>query len=387
MSRFSKTTSIDFQQFGEVFSETTEKNALSEHRKYITVSSHHSDHLYKATNNTCFRVKEGIAAVAVTENLETKPRAYVIHRVCRLYSGTYYCFLSISDKAKIEVTSLSTKQYAVEDFSVTPIRSSIQVNQILGDYFVVRGPHYVFPGETHQFWEITYVDTGKLFTRIDDREFVVGAHQMLLYAPNQHHSQYTADFTCSYLTVVFDMDIQKENAELLKNKVFDVSQKEADLLSNFNKLKNTDSIFSADLSTSLIQLFIVSILAGESKKNSCNHINTIMQTKYQNELLGEIALYIQENIYTPITVKDICYKYAISRSLLQGLFKNNLGITPKQYITDLKFFKAKQMIKESSYSISEIARICGFSSIHYFSRDFKKRYGFTPTEYAKSIGE
>ena len=112
---------------------------------------------------------------------------------------------------------------------------------------------------------------------------------------------------------------------------------------------------------------------------------TKMQQKYDNELLGEIALYIQENIYSQINVEDICYHFSISRSTIQTLFIKNLNVSPKQYISDLKFAKAKQMIKDSTYSISEIARICGFSSIHYFSRVFKEKYGVTPTSYAKSI--
>ena len=112
-----------------------------------------------------------------------------------------------------------------------------------------------------------------------------------------------------------------------------------------------------------------------------------MQQKYDNELLDEIALYIQENIYSDINVEDICVHFSLSRSSLQTLFAKNLNVSPKQYISDLKFAKAKYMIKESAYSISEIARICGFSSIHYFSRVFKEKYGVTPTSYAKSIGE
>ena len=54
-------------------------------------------------------------------------------------------------------------------------------------------------------------------------------------------------------------------------------------------------------------------------------------------------------------------------------------------VKDAKSPKAKQMIKNSTYSISEISRMCGFSSIHYFSRKFKEKYGVTPTSYAKSI--
>lgn len=388
MSRFKKTTNIDFQQFGEIFTETTEKNSVCENRTYINVDSGTSDHLYKAGINTCFRVKEGIAAVAVTDNLKTEPRIYVIHRICRLYPGVFFCFLALSKSAVIEVTPFdSCEEYAMKPITVAPEASSIKVREILGDYYVVRGPNYLFPGETHQFWEITYVDTGELFSKVDNVEYCIKAHQLLFYAPNQQHTQNTTDSTYSYLTVVFDMEISKKDEKLLKNRVFDVNQKVAELLSSFNRLKNGDRAYTSDLSTSLIQLIVVLILSSTQDGNDYSHVNTMMQAKYQDELLGEIALYIQENIYTPITVKDICYRFALSRSSLQALFRNNLGTTPKKYISDLKFFKSKQLIKESSYSISEIARICGFSSIHYFSRDFKKRYGITPTEYARSLGE
>ncbi len=388
MSRFNKTTNIDFQQFGEIYTETTEKNSICKDRTYITVNSGTSDYLYKAGINTCFRVKEGIAAVAVTNDPDTEVKIYVIHRICRLYPGVFFCFLALSKNAVIEVTPFEIDvKYATKPFFAGPEESSIKVKEILGDYYVVRGPNYLFPGETHQFWEITYVDTGELFSKIDSVEYRIKAHQLLFYAPNQSHTQNTTDSTCSYLTVIFDMEISKEDEKLLKNKVFDINQKVAELLSYFNRLKNDDKAYISDLSTSLIQLIVVLILSSVHDKNDGSHVNTMMQAKYQDELLGEIALYIQENIYTPITVKDICYRFALSRSSLQALFRNNLGTTPKKYISDLKFFKSKQLIKESSYSISEIARICGFSSIHYFSRDFKKRYGITPTEYARSIGE
>ena len=116
--------------------------------------------------------------------------------------------------------------------------------------------------------------------------------------------------------------------------------------------------------------------------------NSLANTTYKSASLIKlaIALYIQENIYSQLNVEDICYHFSISRSTIQTLFLKNLNTTPKQYISDLKFAKAKQMIKDSTYSISEIARICGFSSIHYFSRVFKEKYGITPTSYAKSIG-
>ena len=113
--------------------------------------------------------------------------------------------------------------------------------------------------------------------------------------------------------------------------------------------------------------------------------STPMQQRFENELLNEIVIFINDSIYEQITIEEICLKFSISRSSLQTLFKNNLGVAPKQYISDLKLNKSKLLIKESVYTISEIASMMGFTSIHYFSRKFKQQFGITPTDYAKTI--
>jgi AraC-like DNA-binding protein len=78
-------------------------------------------------------------------------------------------------------------------------------------------------------------------------------------------------------------------------------------------------------------------------------------------------------------------KFSISRSSLQNLFRANLHISPKQYISNLKLSQAKQLIQEHTRTISEISDMLGFTSIHYFSRKFKLQYGVSPSDYSKSI--
>nr|WP_277613723.1 MULTISPECIES: helix-turn-helix transcriptional regulator [Terrisporobacter] len=87
----------------------------------------------------------------------------------------------------------------------------------------------------------------------------------------------------------------------------------------------------------------------------------------------------------PITIEDICNKFAISRSSLQTLFKNNLNTTPKKYVSELKLAKSKLLIKENKYTISEIAFMLGFSSIHYFSRAFTQHFDISPSEYSQTV--
>ena len=96
-------------------------------------------------------------------------------------------------------------------------------------------------------------------------------------------------------------------------------------------------------------------------------------------------MYINYNYHQPLTVAQICQNFSISRSFLQQLFNKNLGVAPKQYIASVKLKKAKILIKENKYTISEISEKLGFTSIHYFSRAFKKEFNISPSEYAKSI--
>lgn len=106
---------------------------------------------------------------------------------------------------------------------------------------------------------------------------------------------------------------------------------------------------------------------------------------YQDELLEQILAYIDKTIYEPITVSEICQKFSLSRSSLQILFNENLEQPPKKYISELKLEKSRQMICEGKYTISEIALMLSFNSIHYFSRAFTQKYGMAPSEYAKTL--
>ena len=101
--------------------------------------------------------------------------------------------------------------------------------------------------------------------------------------------------------------------------------------------------------------------------------------------LERILAYIDETIYEPITIAEICQKFSMSRSSLQSLFKENMDMPPKKYINELKLEKSRQMICENRYTISEIALMLGFNSIHYFSRAFTQKYNMAPSEYAKTI--
>ena len=75
---------------------------------------------------------------------------------------------------------------------------------------------------------------------------------------------------------------------------------------------------------------------------------------------------------------------------LRKLFKKEMGMTPLEYMTQMRMKKAEMMLTAmwgSDYSVAEIGELCGFEDSLYFSRVFKKHFGCSPSVFAKSKGE
>ena len=77
--------------------------------------------------------------------------------------------------------------------------------------------------------------------------------------------------------------------------------------------------------------------------------------------------------------------YFLLRKRYEGLFRKNMQISPGEYIRRIKLQESKQMIRENNLNFTEIAAQLHYSTVHHFSRQFKEKFGITPTEYAKSV--
>jgi len=101
------------------------------------------------------------------------------------------------------------------------------------------------------------------------------------------------------------------------------------------------------------------------------------------EWLGITTRYIRDNLDKKLKAKTIASLCGFSESYFCTLFKRSLGITLGQYCNNLRYFKAIDLMENTELNMTQIAESLGFSSIHYFSRFFKKMSGFSPTEYTK----
>ncbi len=73
----------------------------------------------------------------------------------------------------------------------------------------------------------------------------------------------------------------------------------------------------------------------------------------------------------------------ISYNYFKRLFRLKYNTTPHAYVTELRLERALELLSTNLYSITDIANMCGYTDIFYFSRVFKNRYGVPPGKYRK----
>ncbi|GAB4380310.1 MAG: AraC family transcriptional regulator [Elainellaceae cyanobacterium] len=100
----------------------------------------------------------------------------------------------------------------------------------------------------------------------------------------------------------------------------------------------------------------------------------------QHQLM-QVLEYINEHLHQDIKLADLAQLLDISQFHFSRLFKQSIGIAPYQYLLQQRIERAKQLLKQSDRTITEIAFLCGFNSHSHLSKQFRQVTGITPTAY------
>lgn len=378
---FIKTSNPAFKDFGDIIYDDMDFNLSHK----INLNNKFIDNLKLVTNDYTFiKVTKGVVMILVSFD-SNNIKSFIINRSLHIKKGIYFNLISISDEASVEVlTNTEFKSIKLDNpFNYSNISSSLDISEIYTKFYQEKGTNYNFSGEKHSYWELTYVDKGELLTTIDGVSYHLKQGDLIFYAPMQFHTQSTFEkISSSYLTINFKMNFN--HADLLCNKIFSLKRDSYFIVTKLIEELSNDNLYSNDLSLCYLKQLIIQMLR---LNNSHFHSKptTHMQQTYENELLNDILLYIDNNIYEKISVSTLCDHFCISTSMLHSLFRKNMNNTAKNYINELKLSKSKELIRNSTHTLSEISEMLGFSSIHYFSKKFKSYFNISPTEYSKSI--
>lgn len=375
-----RTTNIDFKAFGDVFYQLPAQ-ADPFTSSIITLYSKTFDRAFYSSSHCYITNLEGISMLYVSKDGQMF-ESFIMHRVVQIAPNTYFNIVPISSTSKIDM------RYKEEDLkqrmlkkpiTLNPIVPHLQINELLLAAYHVRKENYHGKGHIDQFYELIYIDQGKIHLLVDEHEYTLSEYDTIVIYPGQKHVIYTDEnISASYLVIDFQMNDSFEHP--LIDHIFHTDKRIYKILSRFMASLETNTLFDDELAIIYLKEVLLLLYQDQSVQNN---VKNPMSRHFENTLLNEIVVYIHNNIYAPLSVEELCDQFSISRSTIQGLFRAYLDTTPKQYISDLKLNEAKKMIMEHKYTISMISSHLGYTSIHYFSRKFKERFGQSPTEFAK----
>ncbi len=284
------------------------------------------------------------------------------------------------------------------------LEQPIVINKIVTIHYFEYMSDFKYPGESHDFWEILCVDKGELEVGADNNQFTLKKDQIIFHKPNEFHNLKANGIIAPNLFVISFL-CHSKYMQFFENKILYISETERNLIAQiiieakktftnqlndpyFEKLIRSDTIPFA--SEQLIKIYLETILIllfrrYNAKDQLDNIYSSTIKKKNDAETFHQILNYLNHNIKEHITIEQICKDNLIGRSGLQTLFSTKLNCGVIDYFTSLKIDMAKQLIRDNHMNFTQIADYLGYSSIHYFSRQFKNITGMTPSEYSSSI--
>lgn len=285
----------------------------------------------------------------------------------------------------------------------TNLRDDIKIEKIVSIHYFEYMNNFIFEGEAHNFWEFCCVDKGDVEVSADGVPHLLHKGEIIFHKPNEFHTLKANGKTAPNL-VVMSFHCSSSCMDFFRDRVLTITDEERSLLAQI--ITEARECFSSPLddpyllklerkepspfaSEQLIRIYLEQFLLQMCRRCQKKEyvLPPVKSIKKSNDLqiYDRVRLYLEAHLYEHISIESICRENLIGRSQLQKIFRERTNSGVINYFSKMKIDAAKQMIRESNLNFSQIAEKLGYTSVHYFSRQFKKVTGMSPSEYASSI--
>ncbi len=374
-----------FESFGKFYTEPVDPGKHNLSCREITASSRKMTQLFFFPCEVYIECPPGLARILIASAPDmTDLRTYPIRDYIRLAPGIYFNLIPLYTPLTWRLITPHAEPDTVQlpsPYTWQPVSVPFHVRRILDCWFTSDAKKSQLSKPSRKVYELIYVYEGTMEVSLPSGTYALQPHDLIIYRSNP--AEIHIGDGCSYLTAVF-ITGQRKSLHIL-NRTFHCTSEMQQILWKLLIESMENSYYTRTLMVCYLEETLLLLM---QFYESVNHKNLLTDNKSdQNDLLSEILAYMNKRIADPVTIEEICHEFYISRSSLQALFKTHLNTSPKNYLLNIKLQKSKELIRDNQYTISEIAYRLGFSSIHYFSRLFKKYFNTTPSAYARKISE
>ena len=255
-----------------------------------------------------------------------------------------------------------------------PVEILIKRSSNLTEKKAIFGLHW------HEHIELHYIISGVLEGTLDQKPYAVREGDLAVFNGNVLHSGFCSSKVNTFVIIFKMEDLAGEFAD--KKIVFQeiVSQDEfvkglmTDIYEEYERKEIGYLLVCKgkilQLITYLTRNYAKAIL---TEKEGLKHMKKL-------ERLNIVRQYIEQHYAEDITNGELAELIHLSEDRFNHLFKECLGVSPLQYMNEVRLDKAMQLVKCGRCSVTEVAEMVGFADYNYFGRLFRRKFGVTPTQ-------
>ena len=289
------------------------------------------------------------------------------------------------------------------------LQDSFSIDEIFSIHYFEYMSDFSFPGESHHFWEFISVDKGEAEITAGTETFLLRKNEIAFHHPDQFHAV-KATGTIAPNLIVISFSCESEAMDFFRHKILKIDETERNLLADIiieakrcfkSRLndpyleyleKKEPEVFGSEQMIRLcLEHFLIHMVrryqnpVSSLKSSSYFYAPLTHKNKSDLEIYNRVLNYLESNLSARLTIEQICRDNLIGRSQLQKIFQSQSGLGIIEHFSLMKINAAKQMIRTNRMNFTQISEQLGYNSIHYFSRQFKKLTGMSPSEYSSSI--
>lgn len=286
-------------------------------------------------------------------------------------------------------------------YKMTELTEELSIKRIISIHYFEYMSDFIFAGESHNFWEFLCVDKGEIKITSNHEKLVLKKGDIIFHKPNEFHAVAANGITAPNLVVVA-FDCGAPCMHFFRDKILTLGRSERSLLGQIiaeaihsfssplddpyleQLIRKDDAPFAGE---QMIKLLLEQLLIQLYRRfaSVSKFYTSASDTYHTDQLYVSIISYFEKNIQRQLSLEQICRDNLLSISQLKHLFRKNCRYGIIESFTNMKIDYAKQLIRSRNMNYTQIADYLGYGSVHYFSRQFKKTTGMTPSEYAASI--
>ena len=234
---------------------------------------------------------------------------------------------------------------------------------------------------SHHFTELFYILNGKGTFVINDKTFEVQKDDFIIVNSNVSHNETSSSEEPLHYVVMgsdeLEFQLSPDNNYCIYN--FASNNK---LLNFYMKSILAEMRAKEDNFEYVCQNLFQNLIFQIQRRTKIQFSET--QTQKSNKECRFIDQYLNEHFREDITLQSLSEIVHLSKYYLAHAYKEYRGISPINYLTQIRINEAKHLLETTDFSVAKIADFTGFSSASYFSQIFHKETGITPNQYRKN---